>query len=198
MGLEDYFQLDGMVYRLVPIKTNSDRMEPGRVNTRILYDNLMNKFQWGNMDDPGVYLNEDHRRLTVSFRNVFQRLARTLLTENKPDSAIAALDKAMEVMPEYNIPYNYFTLLIAESYYEAGAYEKANDISKRMLDIHEDNLIYYFSFPESKADLVFNSKRESLTMIQQISFLADLYGQEDLAEQSDNVFSAFYDSWINR
>jgi len=88
--------------------------------------------------------------------------------------------------------------LLAENYYEAGAYEKANTISKRMLDIHEENLAYYFRFPESKEDLVFNSKRESLTMLQQISFLADLYGQEDLAEQADNVFTVFYDLWISR
>lgn len=198
MGLEDYFQLEGMAYRLVPIKTNSQRMEPGRINTRILYDNIMNKFQWGNMNDPRVYLDEDHRRLTVSFRNIMQRLAAALIAENKPDSAIAVLDKAMYVMPEHNVPFNYFTLLIAENYYEAQAYEQANAISKRMIEIHEENLRYYFRFRGRRAEQVSGNIRESLAMMQHISHIADLYNQNDLAEQAENIFLTYYDLWMAR
>ncbi len=150
------------------------------------------------MADPTVYLDEDHRRLTVSFRNVFQRLARALLEENKPDSAIAVLDKAFEVMPEYNVPYNYFSLLMAELYYEAGAWEKANEINQRMIDIHEENLIYYFRFPESKADMIFSNKQESLAMLQRISYVCELYGQQEMAERAEMIFDTFYDLWVRR
>lgn len=198
MGLEDYFQLEGMAYRLVPIKTNSQRMEPGRINTRILYDNIMNKFEWGNMDDPSVYLNEDHRRLTVSFRNIMQRLAGALIAENKVDSAIAVLDKAMEVMPEYNVPYNYFTLLIAENYYEAGAFEKANEITRRMIEIHEDNLRYYFRFRGRRADQISGNIRESLAMMQHIGFIGELYEQDDIVDQAENIFQTYYELWLSR
>ncbi len=187
-------------------------MEPGRINTRILYDNIMNKFKWGNMADPSVYLDEDHRRLTVSFRNIFQRLARTLIQENQPEKAITVLDKAMEVMPEYNVPYNYFTLLLAENYYAAGelleekddpslardAYDKANDISYRMLEIHEENLNYYFRFRGDRAEAVRNNIRESLTMIQQIHYTAELYRQKDLAEQAEDAFYFYYEIWLGR
>lgn len=45
-GLEDYFEADGMVYRLTPIV--AERKPPfgftGRIDSKILYDNLMNKF----------------------------------------------------------------------------------------------------------------------------------------------------------
>ncbi len=195
MGLEEYFQLEGMAYRLVPIKTELDPAEIGRVNSRILYDNLMNKFQWGNMNDPDVYLDEDHRRLTVSFRNVFQRLAGQLIAENKPDSAITALDKAMEVMPEYNVPYNYFTFLIAENYYKAGAYEKANDIAERMIDLHEQNLDYYFRFERPLANMIDENKQESLAMMQRIAQVTEQHGQEELAERSGSIFDTYYDLW---
>ncbi len=196
MGLEEYFQLEGMAYRLVPIRTEYDPNEPGRINTAILYDNLMNKFQWGNMNDPSVYLDEDHRRLTVSFRNVFQRLAASLLDENKPDSAITALDKAMEIMPEYNVPYNYFTLLIAENYYRAGAHDKGNQIAQRMTDIHEENLDYYFRFTGANANRISSNKQESLLMMQRIAYVADMHGEDELARRAEALFDTYYDLWV--
>ncbi len=171
MGLEDYFQLDGMAYRLVPIKSQSRQMDIGRINTRILYDNIMNKFEWGNMYDPNVYLDEHHIRLTTSYRNIMRRLAGALIAENDTLSAINVLDKAMRVMPEYNVPYNYFTILIAENYFEAGAFDKANEISARMIDIHADNLQYYYRFPERRLEQIRGSIQESLAMMQYVSYL---------------------------
>ena len=196
LGLEAYFQLEGMAYRLVPIRTDHDPNEPGRINTRILYDNLMNRFQWGNMNDPSVYLDEDHRRLTVSFRNIFQRLAAALLEENKPDSAIAVLDRALELMPEYNVPYNYFNFLMAEHYYAAGAFDKGNEIAMRLLDIHEQNLHYYFRFKGAAAARIGGKKQESLAMMQRIARVTEEYGQDDLAKLADDIFDAYYDLWL--
>ncbi|TVR43163.1 MAG: DUF2723 domain-containing protein [Bacteroidia bacterium] len=196
MGLEAFFQLEGMAYRLVPIRSEHDPNEPGRINTRILYDNLMNRFQWGNMYDPSVYLDEDHRRLTVSFRNVFQRLAAALLEENKPDSAIAVLDRAMEIMPEHNVPYNFFTFLMAEHYYAAGAFEKANAIAERMIDIHEENLRYYFRFRGNLAARIASKRQESLMMMQRIAHVAEMYEQDELANRADDIFDSYYDLWI--
>ncbi len=198
LGLEDYFQLDGMAYRLVPIKTESTPNMPGRVNTRILYDKLMNTFQWGNMADPSVYLDEDHRRITVSYRNLFQRLAYELLEENKPDSAIAVLDRAMAVMPEYNVPYNYFTFLIAENYYFAGATDKGNKITERMIDIHEEKLDYVFRFRGRQAFMVEDQKQESLVMMQRIAHVSEQFGQEELARRAEHLFEYYYELWLSR
>ena len=53
MGLEEYFQLEGLAYRLVPIKSqNKSWVDYGRIDTDILYDNIMNKFVWGGANDP--------------------------------------------------------------------------------------------------------------------------------------------------
>ncbi|MFP4289199.1 MAG: protein O-mannosyl-transferase family [Bacteroidales bacterium] len=196
IGLEDYFQLDGMAYRLVPIKSDAEQGETGRINTRILYDNIMNKFQWGNMYDPDVYLNEDNIRLTVNFRNIFQRLANALIDEGKTEQAIEVLDKAMEVMPEHNVPYNYFTLLIAEAYYDAGEFDKANEIFERMIDWEEQNLTYYFSFKNRRAQMVESNKQESLAVIQRISHVTAVNEQDELAEKSNEVFDYYYNLYM--
>ena len=48
LNMTDYFQLEGLTYHIVPIK-NKEQVEGGsygRINTDILYDNMMNKFKW--------------------------------------------------------------------------------------------------------------------------------------------------------
>ena len=65
--LWDYFQLDGLAYRLVPIKTKSKPGMIGRVENKILYRNLMETFEFGNMNKPGVYLDETNLRLVKTF-----------------------------------------------------------------------------------------------------------------------------------
>jgi hypothetical protein len=192
IGLQDYFQLEGMAYRLVPIKSGREDGQTGRINTRILYDNLMNKFVYENLNDPRVYLGEDHRRLTVSYRNIFQRLGSALARENRIDSAIAVLDKAMEIMPEESVPYNHFSLFIAEAYYEAGAMEKGNAIISRMIDLFEEDLRHYFSFTGRRANLLENRKQDALAIIQRMFFIASQNQQEELAARAEDVFDTYY------
>lgn len=53
MGFENYFQLEGAAYRVVPIYTKAtDYYEYGQIDSDILYDNLMNKFEWGQYQRP--------------------------------------------------------------------------------------------------------------------------------------------------
>ena len=198
IGLEEYFQLDGMAYRLVPIRTPiTERREPGRINTDILYNSLMNKFQWGNMYDPGVYLNEDILRLTSSFRNLFRRLAGALLEEGDPERAVEVLDKAMEIMPEHNVPFDIISMFIGETYYFAGAFENGNVIFERLVQTERENLQWYFSFSGRRALLIESSIQESLFILQRIRQLAQLKNQTDLAEKSGEVFEKYYELYMN-
>ncbi len=214
MGLEDYFQLEGMVYRLVPIYTPEEDFIQGRVNTSILYDNLMNKFEWGNIADPDLYLNEDHRRITLNYRNIFTSLADQLIEENKPDSAVAVLDRVVEKLPEENVPYELSNLFIGEVYYAAGEllkdnakqagvytdqgneeFEKGNAILERLLDLNDQNLNYYFSFTGRNANLIEREKGQALGIIQRIEHIARNYQQNELAEKAERVFSNYYDRY---
>ena len=120
LGLEEYFQLEGMAYRLVPIKSpKRSYYDAGRINSGILYNNLMNVFNdhsridrvnnpdapakeaypyaWGGFNDPRVYHSEDNVRLTSLIRKMHQRLAEQLIAEHKIDSAEKVLDHCNEV-----------------------------------------------------------------------------------------------------
>ncbi|MCB0819123.1 MAG: DUF2723 domain-containing protein [Bacteroidetes bacterium] len=146
LGLEDYFQLEGLAYRLIPVKNPKGRGDNyGRINTDKMYDNIMNKFRWGGLDTSEVYMDENNIRMTMNLRSNFDRLAEALIAENKKDSALKVLDKSFVVLPEKNVPYNFFVVQLAEDYYKAGETAKPDSIIKHYADIVEQELDYYFS-----------------------------------------------------
>lgn len=211
LNLEPYFQLEGLTYRIVPIRTDSKSdMVPGRVNTNIMYNNVMTKFAWGNMNKPEVYLDENNMRMTTNFRINFSRLAEELMNENKRDSAIKVLDKCLEVMPDKTIPYNYFMTKIAELYYRAaGAYNrqdtlmandmeltkkneliaKANSISERITQIYGDNIKYYLSLKGTKYfKLIDQDMNQALYIMQSMTSILKQTNQKEIADKTEKKF----------
>ncbi len=150
LGLQNYFQQEGMAYRLVPVKAtkeerNNNPAAEGRVDTKIMFDNVMNKFQWGNLTDPRVYIGSVTRRHCYSYRAVFTTLAEALVREGDNEKAIQVLDKCLEVLPENQVPYNINTVQLAELYFLAGATDKGEKLSRRLLEIFTENLDYYLN-----------------------------------------------------
>jgi tetratricopeptide (TPR) repeat protein len=144
VGLDKYFQLEGLAYRFVPIKqTESEQAQGGRVNTEKMYDNIMNKFLWGGMDKPGVNLDETSTRMAGNLRMQMSILAQALINEGKKTKAKAVLDKCLTVMPEENIPYDGTIFTICAAYYQIGENEKANALAKRLFEIFEGDLMIY-------------------------------------------------------
>ena len=80
-----------MVYKLVPINTEAESEEIGRINTNKLYPILMDKYEWGNLNTD-VYLDETNIRMTMNFRNNFSRLAQKLIQDNEYGKAKKVLD----------------------------------------------------------------------------------------------------------
>ncbi len=188
MGLEDYFMLDGLAYRLVPVKSKADRGQPGIVNTDVMFDNLMNKFRWGNMNNPDVYLDETNRRMTMNLRNNFHRLASALINEGKKDSARMVLDKCIEVIPDNCIPFDYFVIPLAEDYYTIGENEKANALVERLIVVFDEQFKYYFQFSGKRARRYDTDIQQNLYMVQKLSQITQKYKQNDLYKQIYDVF----------
>ncbi|MCX6011958.1 MAG: DUF2723 domain-containing protein, partial [Chloroflexi bacterium] len=191
-GLEEYFQLEGLAYRLIPVKSKSADGQTGRVNTDILYKNMMKKFKWNSIRDPKIYLSDDYIRMMMNFRNTFARLAFALINEGKEAKAIKAIDKAFYEMPDSAVPYNYFILPLAEAYYRAGAIDKGNKVMSRLLDMYEQNLKYFFAFSGSKAILIDDEKQQALAIMQRISKVTNDFKQTDLAKKSATIFQNYY------
>ena len=149
LGLEDYLQLDGFAYRLVPYKTppTDGFAEAGRVNADSLYDKLMNRFRWGNMNDPKIFMDYNTVRTTniLGIRRCFSRLADEYTKRGNREKAIRVLDRCMELMPRQSVPYDIFMLPVIQAYYSAGETVKAKQISAEYKAILGKELDYYNS-----------------------------------------------------
>jgi len=197
INLEDYFQLEGLAYRLVPIKVRKEAVRlagmqiTGRVYSKAMFDHLMNKFKWGNMKDSTVYLDETNLRMTMNMRNNFVRLANALEAEGKKDSAVKVLDRCMEVMPESSVPYDYFVLLIAESYYNAGATAKANKIMARLITLFEQDIVYFRAFSGDMAKEIESKKSQALRIMGATGYVAELYKQDSLSKKANAIYEKY-------
>ena len=81
--MKDYLQLDGLVYKLVPIRTPIDRSNPyemGRVDSDLMYD-IVKKWSWGNSESTEIYHDPETRKNSISFRSNLSRLSEALILE---------------------------------------------------------------------------------------------------------------------
>ena len=167
--LKDYLQLDGMAYRLVPIKTKNDGnfFEMGRINTDIMYKNVKN-WDWRNITDDNIYLDPETRKNSVSYRNNMERLARALIDENKLEKAEEILDISLEKMPIHK--FGHYSMLISyvDLYYSLNKNEKARKLATELKTVLQENLTYYSQFDEYEIESVFNEVERSLLMYDQI------------------------------
>lgn len=188
LNLEPYFQLEGLAYRLVPVKNDDNSGQTGRVHTGIMYENLMNKFNWGGIENPKVYLDENNLRMTMNFRNNFYRLADALINEDKKDKALEVLDKAMTVMPETTVPFNYFVLPIAEGYYKLKQVEKGNQIASRLREIYTENLKFFTNLESKHIKLNMRDVEQAMQILRQLMFQLQAFEQtEELNKLKEEV-----------
>ncbi|RRD59386.1 glycosyltransferase family 117 protein [Tannerella forsythia] len=140
--LDPYFQKTGMAYHIVPYMTQGPNARA--IDTEKMYDNVMNKFRWGGVDKPGVYIDENTMRMCKSYRMyLFGELAQALLQEGKPDKAQAVLDRCMEVLPVENVPLDYSAIMIGETYMAIGQKEKGGSILDGVIENSLRNIRWY-------------------------------------------------------
>lgn len=199
LGLEDYFQLEGFAYRFVPIKTTrSGFLEYGRINTDVMYDNLMNNFRWGGMEGTDLHLGYYERRTfsVIKIRNNFGRLAKKLLSEGKRDSAVAVLDRCLELFPNERFSYHYFMPGIIEIYYKAEEIEKAEKIAEEFALICEDNLSYYLSLKPGMRKSITSDIQLHLQLLQMLTGVTKESNPEGVAKSIEEKFSSLYSKYI--
>ena len=195
MNLEPYFQLEGLAYRLVPMRMQTFDGQTGKANTDIMYENMMNKFKWGGMSNDGIYMDENNLRMTMNLRNNFARLAEALIAEGKNDKARKVIDRCMQEMPRKNIPYNYFMLPIAEVYYKLGMNKEADALLKDIADIYEEDLTYYFRFKGKLAESIDTERQQAMAVMQRLGQVARMNKQEKLANELDSRFKKLTTSY---
>jgi len=196
MNLQNYFQVEGFAYRLVPIRTEGvpDRLMFGQVASDLMYDNLMNKFAYGNMNDPDIYIDENNVRMMTNIRNSFNRLAAALIQEGKKDSAIQVIDRCFELVPNDIVSYEFFALDLANSYFKAGANEKGKEIIESAFDTHNDELNYYLSLDSKfvQTRSVNEEIQRTLFYLQKIERTARENGETEISDKVNRAMQGHF------
>jgi hypothetical protein len=151
-GLEKFFIQEGLAYRIAPVKTDKpEQGEFGIIDSRLMYDNMMNKFSWGNAGDPSVYLDENNKRMFSNFRRIFGTLAKDLLLRGDTVKAVEAAHRGLEIVPSKKLPYDFFTIGIAEVLISAGKTEEGEKLLNDVIKYSKEYLDYAISLkPENR------------------------------------------------
>jgi len=199
MGLEEYFQLDGLAYRLVPIKSeNKSWLRYGRIDTEILSNNLMSKFVWGGSKEKGVNLDYNHKRnlLVIKARLIYARLANALSSEGKNQKALSVLDYCMETFPIEKLSYDMYVPSLIEAYVNAGRIDKATLLTNDLSNYYFKKLDYYL---RQKPDILSSSGYEVQSAIQFTSQAAEAIkagGKTELAEEITRKLESYYTEYV--
>jgi tetratricopeptide (TPR) repeat protein len=191
-GLENYFQLEGFAYQITPIKSENKDGQYGRVDTEKMYDNVMHKFIFDGWNDDNVYLDENHQRMGINIRNNLSRLATALNQEGEKEKAIEILDKTMEVLPPSRIPHNYFSLFIAEGYYDAGAMEKGDEVMRGLAELNFQELDFFTTLrPSLKAGSMSEIQR-NMAIYTEIQRSLQSFSRKNLINEINNTYEGAF------
>ncbi len=181
-GLNDFLRLEGFALRLVPYKTKAGE---SYINTEIMYELLMEKAKWGNIDKENINIDNFIKRTVriMDIRQTFALLAKALLNEGKTQKAVKVLDRCMEVLPEHNFMYDFGVFDIAEAYYQAGEMQKANAIIEIVYKNAKQYAAYYKSFSPRFKSNTRQERTELIAMVNQFANLSVKYQQKDIAEK---------------
>lgn len=147
MRLDNYLRNDGIANRLMPYPV----AQVESIDVDILYDNLMNKYRWGNLEQPGLYIDENAQKMPRSFRNLFAQLATRLIEAGDTVRAKEVADRCLEVIPEYNIPYDIAGIpSLGHVYMEIGEPERGLELYTKLIESTLRSLNWYTRLNDSQ------------------------------------------------
>jgi hypothetical protein len=193
LSLQNYFQLEGLAYRLVPLKPNPSK--PLRMRTDVMYENMMKKWAWGGLDKQEVYMDENNVRMAQTMRMQLITLANQLVEEGKKDKAKEVLQKQLLVLPEKNVPYcnepYEYNIYLIEALYKCGDMENANKTAMRFMEIMDGDMKYYLSLDTKTRNTLMNEMYRKTDMMQRIIDQAKRAKQTDAVQKLENIFKQY-------
>jgi hypothetical protein len=201
LGLEEYFQLEGLAYRLVPIKSeNKSWVEYGRIDPDILYQNMMKKFVWGGANDKKADIDYNHKRtlLVVRARLNYAKLANALSHQGKNEKATEVLDYCMNTFPLDIIPYDPYVPDLVEGYFKAGNKEKGIAMTRALCSHYYEQLDYYLKqtpYIVNSADYEIQSAIQYTSRVANICLTA---GEQVLSTEINKKLEDYYTAYIGK
>ncbi len=193
LNLDKYFLREGLALRVAPVESPNPNYL-GAVDTDDMYHKLMNEFDWGGIDKPGLYMDENNLRMTIHYRYAFSVLAGALADEGKMDSAKLVLDECVQHMPEENVPYNAGITPLIQGYFSVGDTATAT----AMVEKYESQLVaeleYIKALSVNKKPRFAKSGNDFLAAVRDINALRSMclgYGEVESAMRLEDKLSVY-------
>ena len=196
MNLGDNFVQEGLANRITPFTTKGEGTK--NFDTAKTYDNVMNKFKFGGVNQKGIYIDETVMRMCYTHRRLFASLAQHLLDEGQDAKAKEVLDRCEKELPEYNIPHDYQSgsVDLARCYAKTGQEKKAQALIDELWLKSCQYLLWYMSLDGSRFT---SSQHDCLIhfyILEQLLNVQDQVSKEeaDKKEEQLNSLMGYYQS----
>ena len=198
IGMKEYLMYEGFSYKFVPIKNRMKSTDIGFADPEDLYYKMKNVFTWDALKRTD-YLVDYQNFYTfcgvLSQRNLFVNAAKEMLKAGDQARAVELLDMCQECVPEQNFPLDmtylgfsneYMVIDMIETYYMAGADEKALELAKRFTEelfASSEFFLDYYDYAKKEFESCYNC-------ISYISDLADHYGDREFGAELRDRFNS--------
>jgi hypothetical protein len=197
LKFDDYFVQEGLAFRFTPFNYKEwGDVEEGNgyaIDTEKLYENVMNRYKYGGLDTPGLYLDETTLRICYSHRRLFAQLAKELVKQGDDIRARKVLEYAGQAIPAYNVPevFESGSYDIATAYASIGETEKAIPLLNHLIAESENYIDWAFSLGDNRIEMV---QRDCLYRFWQWNQCNELLKNMDKKryEQSNQQFEKKY------
>ena len=131
IGLQNYLRMDGLAFKVVPYVTRQNPIDPD-----ILKENLLEKYQYRNLDNNKVFFNTNIIKLLQNYRSAFRQLAMYYLSEGDKEEAGFILDEMSRRIPADHVPYSSeeLALVIADLYKRLGRLSDLSEFTDNVLE----------------------------------------------------------------
>lgn len=168
LNLTNNFIQEGLAYRITPFDNTKTGIS---MDSEKMYDNLMNKFKFGGIDNPDIYIDETVLRMCDTHRRLFVQLSSQLIKEGKKDKAKEVLDYCEKVIPSFNVPHDYAyssSKEMADNYIKLGEPEKAINIFEQMANDNVQYVAWYLSLDDSRFAMSYDNCVRNIIYLDEI------------------------------
>ncbi|WP_159951964.1 glycosyltransferase family 117 protein [Polaribacter septentrionalilitoris] len=168
--LKDFLQLDGLAYKLVPIRTPMGKkslFDMGRIDPEKMYNNIQ-KWEWRNINSGEIYLDEQTKRNAISKRNSLMRLSEAFAKKGDTIKAIEVLNLSLDKMPIEDFDHYSLSIGYPEMYYNLKSNDKARQTAETLIRLFKEKLIWLSTFSMEDANLIFDEIDTTLYMYRNV------------------------------
>ena len=201
IGIKDYLMYEGFSYKFVPVKSKTTSLEVGFADPESLYDKIKNVYKWDALKRTDYFV--DYQNFytfcgVLSQRNLFVSAAKEMLKIGDKARAEELIDMCQECVPAENFPLDmtylgfsneFMVIDMIETYYKAGAPEKARALAEQLADellYSTEFFVVYYDYARREFEACYNS-------LSYLSDIADVYGDEELGTSIRERFNAILD-----